>query len=155
MSTIAPRVTTRAHHYFFAQSLPVRARAILPICAKAMVALARAACHHILMKISEYRAQNKGNIRLWHLADIRRMPVNVRHRRRSGCSYWVQRRPFAFPKLKASASTGAAGAFCFAPYNPHCGCQRHVARDSGDNSGRGGRLKSLLSMALVRRDDQY
>ncbi len=59
MSTIAPRVTTRAHHYFSAQSLPVRARAILPICAKTMAALARAACHHIPMKILN-TAQNKG-----------------------------------------------------------------------------------------------
>jgi hypothetical protein len=53
MSTIAPQVTTPVRCYSFAHSLAVRARAILPIYAKTMVALARAACHLTPMKIYE------------------------------------------------------------------------------------------------------
>jgi hypothetical protein len=53
MSTIAQRVTTSVCYYSFAHSLAARARAILPIYAKTMVALARAACHLTQMKIYE------------------------------------------------------------------------------------------------------
>jgi len=50
---IAPQVTTPVRCYSFAHSLAVRARAILPIYAKTMVALARAACHHTPTRIYE------------------------------------------------------------------------------------------------------
>ena len=43
-----------ASHYFFAQSLAVRARAIFRISVKITVVRARAACHHAPKKIYEW-----------------------------------------------------------------------------------------------------
>ena len=68
MSNIAPRVTTPVRYYSFAHSLAIRARAILPIYAKIIVALARAACHHTPMRIYECCW-----VKHWRLCEAARM----------------------------------------------------------------------------------